>query len=115
MWLRWVAVAIGLWVQASAYVFECDGPAAANLYIVGPIVASIACIAIWEVMRPMRWVNLLLGLWLAISSLFLSYPTGAAANAVVSGIMIAVLACVRGVLRHRFAGGWSSLWREQAG
>lgn len=75
MWLRLIAIAIGLCVQASAYVFGCDGPAAANLYIVGPIVASIACIAIWEVMRPMRWVNLLLGVWLAISPLFLNYPT----------------------------------------
>lgn len=114
MWAQLVVMAIGIWLQVSAAVFEFAGPAAANLYIAGPVVASIGCIAIWEVMRPMRWVNLPIGVWLAVSPLFLNYPTVAAVNVIISGLVIAGLACVRGQLHHRFAGGWSSLWREQA-
>ena len=115
MWPRILNIASGLWLMASPAALGYDGAAADNCHIVGPIVATFACIAIWEATRPLRWLNLPLGVWLAASPMVYDYPFAGAVNVVLLGIMIAILATLGGAVQQRFAGGWSSLWRQAGG
>ena len=50
--------------MASPAVLDYADPARANDRIIGPLVASMAIIAIWDITRPLRWVNVILGAWL---------------------------------------------------
>lgn len=111
MWPQVISIAIGIWLMAAPAILGYGRPAATNDYIVGPLIATFACIALWEAMRPVRWVNLPLGLWLIAAPLVLGHPQAAAVNSVICGIAIAALSCFGGAIQQRFGGGWSSLWR----
>src|SRR5215218_5792753 len=67
-------------------------PARTNDRILGPIVAGLAFVAIWPVMRPLRWVDLLVGAWLFAAPWLLGYGTGPAINSLVVGLLLMVLA-----------------------
>jgi hypothetical protein len=111
MWPRFANIAFGLWLMAAPAVFGYGPPAATSDYIVGPLVAAFACIAIWEAMRPMRWLNLPLGIWLLASPWLMGHPLGGQINCTVIGAAVIIVSCLGGQTRRRFAGGWSSLWR----
>lgn len=110
MLAQYLNVAIGIWLMAAPYVIGYDGAAANNHFIIGPIVATIAGIAVSEVARPLRWLNLPLGLWLAICPIILSYPALGAVNTVACGLLIAICSCIRGQIKHKIGGGWRMLW-----
>lgn len=113
MWARIINLVIGVWLMAAPAALGYAGTRAADHdRIVGPILASIACIAIWETTRPLRWVNLVIGGWLVLAPWVLGFPPAATWNAVLAGAVVAGLSLVRGTLRHRFDGGWSALWRS---
>ena len=76
--------------------------------------ASFAAVALWEATRSLRWVNLALGLWLLAAPWALDSGWTALANSTVVGVLLMSLSLVRGRLRHRFGGGWASLWRSTA-
>lgn len=101
---------IGLWLMAAPSVIGYGRPAATSDHIVGPLVATFACIAIWEATRGLRWVNLPLGIWAAIAPLLLGAPSPGIASGVLCGMLIAWLATRGGAIQHRFDGGWSMLW-----
>jgi hypothetical protein len=103
---------IGIWLMAAPDVLHAAHAAEVNDRIVGPLAATFACIAIWEITRPCRWLNLPLGVWLLASPLVLEMSGPHAANSAISGIALAAFACIRGRRRHPFGGGWRSLWRE---
>jgi len=109
-----INVALGLWIMIAPATLNYGRPASTSDFIVGPLVASFACIALWEATRPVRWLNLPLGLWLAASPWLLGHPSSAHANSVVIGIGVAILSCLGGRVRQRFGGGWSALWRQSA-
>jgi hypothetical protein len=104
---------LGIWLMAAPAVLGYSRPASTNDHIVGPLVATFACIAIWEATRSVRWVNLPLGLWLIVAPLALGHPTSGQLNSVLCGIAIAGLSCVGGAVTQRFGGGWSALWRRE--
>lgn len=112
MWAQGIACAVGLWLMASPEALGYGGAARINDLVVGPIAASVACVALWQVTRAVRWTNLPLGAWLVVSPLMLAHSPSAAANSVLSGVALAGLACVRGRLTHRTGGGWSTLVRS---
>jgi hypothetical protein len=115
MWAQLINLAIGIWLMAAPAVLPGSVKAAeVNDRIVGPLAATFACVAIWEVTRGCRWVNLPLGLWLLISPMALGLSGYDAANSVLCGIALAGLACIGGPVRGRFGGGWSSLWKTEA-
>ncbi len=111
MWARIINTFLGIWLMAAPAILGYGGPAATNHRIVGPIAATFAVVAIWEVTRPLRWVNLGLGLWLIVSPLVLGYGSTAAINSLAAGVALALLALVRGKIARQFGGGWSALWR----
>jgi hypothetical protein len=114
MWPQLLNTALGLWLMAAPAVLGYGRPASTNDYIIGPLVATFACIAIWEATRPVRWINLPLGLWLIAAPLLLDTSQAGALNSVLCGIAIAVCSCLGGVVRRRFGGGWTALWRDSA-
>lgn len=89
-------------------------PAATSDWIVGPLIATFACIAIWEATRPMRWLNLPLGLWLLTAPWVLEYSRMALVNSLVVGVAVCLLALVGGQVTERYGGGWSMLWQRAA-
>jgi hypothetical protein len=111
MWPQIITTALGVWLMAAPAVLAYGRPASTNDYIIGPIVSTFACIALWEATRAVRWVNLPLGLWLIAAPLVLGHPQAGAVNSVLCGIAIAVLSCLGGRAEQRFGGGWAAVWR----
>jgi hypothetical protein len=109
MWARLINCGIGIWLMAAPAVLGYGGTAAVNDRVVGPVVASVACIALWEVTRPLRRLGLPLGLWLLVAPFVLGFPRDAMLNSVLSGMAIAGLSMVRGRRTHAFGGGWRTL------
>lgn len=112
MWGSALAAAIGIWLMIAPAIIGHDEPAATNDRIVGPLVAALGIISLFEITRPVRWVNVALGLWLIVAPAVLGFPIHALWNSVVSGTAIALLSLVRGRTKYRYGGGWSSLWRS---
>jgi len=115
MWARLLNICLGVWLMASPAVLGYGGAARTNNTIVGALVASFACIAVWEVMRSLRWVNFALGLWLLVAGGLFGSELSASVNSTIVGLLIAALALVRGKVKECFAGGWSSLWSNPGG
>ncbi|MGH2395357.1 MAG: SPW repeat protein [Candidatus Limnocylindria bacterium] len=111
MWTHLLPVLAGIWLMASPAVLAYADPARANDRIVGPIVASMATIAIWEIARPLRWVNVILGAWLLIAPWLLGHPPGARWNSLAAGALVLAMSLMKGTRTHKVGGGWSSLWK----
>lgn len=115
MWIRLINAALGIWLMAAPDVLQYSAPARTNDRIVGPIAATFAIIAIWEVTRGLRWVNVPLGVWLVVAPLILGYAqTGAIINSLIVGVVLASMAMLGGSVSKQFGGGWSALWRSNA-
>ncbi len=97
--------------MASPAVFDYADPARTNDRIVGPIVASLAIIAMWDIARPLRWINVVLGAWLLIAPWLFAHPPHARWNSLAAGALVLGCSLVKGTRTHRFGGGWSSLWK----
>jgi len=112
MWPQILNVALGIWLMAAPAVLAYGRPASTNDHIVGPLVATFACIALWEATRAVRWVNLPLGVWLIVATWVLDHSQSGQINSVLCGIAIAGLSCFGGAIQQRFGGGWAALWRD---
>ncbi len=109
MWPRIANAALGLWLMAAPAVLGYGGTARANDRIVGPLAASLAVIAIWQVTRPLRWGNVVLGVWLLIVPWLLSYDAVALVNSLAVGVGLIGFGLIRGPTTQRLGGGWSAL------
>lgn len=110
MWARILTALLGVWLMAAPAVLGYGGAAAVSDRIAGPLAASFAFVAIWQVVRPLRWVDAPVGLWIALSPLLLGFGGAAAVNAIIVGVVVLALAFVRGRVTEQFGGGWKSLW-----
>ena len=107
---RLVAIAAGVWLMFSPAVLGYGDPAAVNDRIFGPIGASFAFVAIWEVVRSLRWGTLPVGAWLVLAPFVLGYSsTDAIVSSVVAGIAMALSALLGGEIRESYGGGWLTL------
>ena len=113
MWSQLMTVALGVWLMAAPSVLGYGDPAGANDHIVGPLIASIAVIAVSEATRPLRWLNVLLGFWLLVVPLALGYSSSGTWHSLAIGAAIAVLAAFPDQITQRVGGGWSMLWRSE--
>lgn len=111
MWARIATITCGIWLMAAPAILGYDGLAAVNHRVIGPLVASFAAIAIWEVTRPLRWLGVPLGLWLMVAPLLLGYGDTGRLNGLAVGVIVVGLSLIRRKVAQRFGGGWSSLWR----
>ena len=111
MWAQFLSMTLGLWLMAAPYVLGYDEPASLSDHVIGPIIASLAAIAMWEVTRGLRWLNLLLALWLIVAPWAFGFEVPALVNSVLVGLAVAGLSLVRGKVNEQFGGGWRMLWR----
>lgn len=109
MFAHLVASLFGIWLMAAPSVLGYGDPAATVDHVVGPLVASFALIAAWQIARALRWANLVLAGWLIVAPVALGYPGIAAANSIACGLVVGALSLVRGRPRRSIAGGWRSL------
>lgn len=114
MWARFVNAALGIWLMAAPAVLGYGGAAQTNDRIAGPLVATCAIIALWEVTRGLRWVNFAAGLWMLVAPWLLGYGLGSLTTLHSLAVGAAVVACalVRGRVEGRYGGGWGTLVRS---
>jgi hypothetical protein len=111
---RLAAVAAGIWLMFAPAVLGYEGVAEANDRIFGPIGASLAFVAIWEVVRGVRWTTLPVGTWLVAAPLALGYDDNAAAvSSIAAGVVMAGSAFLGGDVSSSFGGGWRSITPSQ--
>ena len=105
----------GIWLTAAPQVVGYRDPAQSAHHILGPLIATIACISWSEAVRPLRWVNV--GLAVVLAALALIPPFAAPAATLVAlptAAAIAALSALAPPGRARFGGGWRAvLGREQ--
>ena len=110
MWPRLINTALGIWTMAAPGTLGYGRPLATSDWIAGPLIATFAIMAIWEILRPLRWVNLPLGLWVAVAPWLLGAHMNARLNGTVAGLAVAMLALSGGAVAGRYAGGWREAW-----
>lgn len=112
---RVIGVATGIWLLFAPAVLGYGDPAAVNDRIFGPIVASMAFVAFWEVARPLRWGTLPFGVWLALAPFVLGYENfDAVVSSVIAGVLIVGSALVRGRINESRGGGWQTLLPDRS-
>jgi hypothetical protein len=114
MWAQILATALGVWLMAAPEVLDYDKTARINDWIVGPLVATFACVAIWEATRSCRWANVFLGLWLVAAPWALGYDGLPTLHSTCAGLVLIALSAIEGKRQHALGGGWSALWRGNA-
>ncbi len=116
-WAQLVVMLLGLWLMLAPAVLGYDngGAAAMNDRIVGPVVATLATVAIWEVTRSLRWVNVVLGLWLIVGVWVIGGETVAAINSTATGVGIVALSVMQRWRVVRYGEGWWGAWRAVRG
>ncbi len=99
MWAQSISAALDFWLIAAPAVLGYGGAARTNDRIVGPLIASVALIAVWEVTRPVRWANIPLGLWLILAPWLVGFHGVARPASVVVGALVIACALIhpRGV------------------
>jgi hypothetical protein len=110
MGAQFLSMLIGAWLMAAPAVLGYGDPARASDRIVGPLVFTFGCTAMFEATRNVRWVNTALGAWLVLAPFVLGYAGIPLANSLGAGAMLVLLSLVRGTIRGEYGGGWSSLW-----
>lgn len=111
MFAQLLSAAVGIWLMAAPAVLGYSGAAATQDRIFGPVIATFALIAVWEVMRGVRYANLPSALWLLLAPWVLDYTGGATLNNSVAGAAVLLLSLVRGRTSSRYGGGWTAVWR----
>ncbi len=96
---------IGFWLMAAPPILGSEGTVANSDFLVGPLVAVTAVIAMAEVARPARFLNVAFGIWLIAAPFVLGgATTGSTVSDVIAGIALIALSIPRGTVRERYAG-----------
>jgi hypothetical protein len=109
MWPRLINAAIGIWLLGAPNALDYGGAQATNDRIVGPIAATVALVAIWDVTRSLRWVNVLLGAWLLLAPWLLAAGTSPTLNSMICGALLVACALQPGPAGARIGGGWRAV------
>jgi hypothetical protein len=113
---RLVAVAVGVWLVVAPSVLDHGGRAEASDRTVGPVVAALSFVALWELGRGLRLVTLPLGVWLVLAPLVLWYgDLVAGVNSALCGLLIILTAPMDRWGTDGFGGGWAAVLRSATG
>ncbi len=113
IWPQILSIVLGLSLMAVPDVADYSEPARSNSLIFGPVIASIATLAIWETTRGLRWLNLPVGVWLIVAPIPLQYDEVAAiAHSVIAGFLLIVLVRIPVRSEERYGDGWASLLKR---
>jgi hypothetical protein len=110
MWGAVINILLGLWLMFSPGLLQFDKAASDNNYIVGPLILTVAIIALWEVNRSVRFFNVVLGAWLVVSPFMLGFKLSTAIwGVILPGVLIVVCSLVKSSIKRSYGGGWGSL------
>jgi hypothetical protein len=111
-----VNILAGLWLMISPSVFNVGSTEAVNNYVCGPLIIAFSIISFWEVNRDVRKLNIVIALWLLISLFFTKHEsTIFLISNVVVAIVVMIMSLVRREHKHKYGGGWISLFRKSPG
>lgn len=114
MWNQLLVVLLGLWLMAAPDLMQYEGLERLNDHIVGPLVVSVAVIAIAETTRALRWANVVMACWLIVAPVIFGYsPLHIGVRSGVVGAMILGLSLIEGRHRERIGGGWGRIWNGE--
>jgi hypothetical protein len=100
-----VSALLGAWLMAAPALLGTTGSAATSDQLVGPLVITVAVIALAEIGRTTRWLNVPLGLWIAAAPWLLDGASVAGRwNGAAVGIVLVLLSIPRGRVTERFGG-----------
>lgn len=110
MWAKFINIILGIWLMVAPTILD-HGPAASdNGHIIGPIIVTFSTISLWEATDTVRKWNYPFALWLLLAPWFLGYGLAiACVSDVLVGVAVIILSAVKGKMKYRFGGGWSSL------
>jgi hypothetical protein len=111
MWAQLASAAIGFWLMFAPWLLGYGAPLATSDRIAGPLVASVALVAAWEVLRSVRWLNVASAVWIAFSPLLLD-DYRVVWHHVPLGVLLGALAAVPSRSKRSFGGGWLGLVRR---
>ncbi len=97
--------------MAAPSVLGYGGAVATSDRIAGPVIASIAVVSAWAVLRPVRWTILPIAVWVGIAPLVLGAEAAVLLSEAASGIVLLALTPVGRSEPQRFGGGWRALTR----
>jgi len=112
MWAQLTCALLGICLMALPSLLGYGRPLATSDWIIGPLAASWALVAAWEITRAVRWVNVVLAAWIVLSPVVLGAEMSGWVlfGHLVVGLSIGSLSALRGHRKHRFAGGWRAIW-----
>ncbi len=103
-WPLLISTLIGFWLMAAPPVLGASGAIANSDFLVGPVVAVTAVVAMAEVARSLRFLNIVLGLWLVAAPFLLGGDTTTSTvNDVAAGVALIALSLPRGSVRERYS------------
>ncbi len=107
-------VALGIWlILAPAFLLYEDSRAANFDRAIGPLIAAIATVCLWEVMSPVRWLCALAGLILLFSPIWLGHESESALVVhLIVGLMVTAMSLIVRKAKHRYNGGWRALIKK---
>ncbi len=113
MWAQILNTLLGVWLMCAPALLHYGGMGKNHDQILGPLVATFAFIAIWELERQVRRVNFFLGCWLILTAPLFHHSTASVWNAAITGSLILGFSLIKGAYRpERYGGGWASLWKD---
>jgi hypothetical protein len=112
MWAQAISLCLGIWLMVAPSALGYLGAAQTQDHILGPIIASVGCIAMWEIARALRWINVLLGCWLIISPWVFDFEKPALINSLGVGALLIGCSLVKGKMKLLVGGGWRILWNK---
>lgn len=111
-WNHLLVTALGVWLMAAPDVMRYEGPERVVDHIAGPLVVSMAIIAMAEVTGSARWVNVALGLWLMLAPVLMAYEPLhiGARSALIGGAILLLSLVVKRTGQEQTGGGWRRVW-----
>lgn len=112
MWAQISNIILGLFLMFAPSIWSFDKATSDHHYIIGPLIITNAIIALWEFNRGVRWLNVLIGAWMLLSPFVLGTSGVAATIDVISAILLMLFSLFKGRVKHRYGGGWLSLFQK---
>lgn len=96
-WNLLFSIVLGIWLMVSPSVMQIGKDLATSNYILGPMIAAIAIIALAEVFRSIRYLNILFGFALMLAPCFIPFSGSICViNNILTGLAILLLSFRKG-------------------
>ena len=108
---RGISVAAGLLLMAAPGLFDYGGLHAALHHIIGPSVASVSTVALWQAGSALRWLNLPLAVALVVAPVVSPAPFSVLLVSLASAVVVVATAWPKSPKKLRQGGGWRAALR----